>query len=220
MTLTREQIKSGWVQRMAREMPHMKALTDEEMRRSREATLATNPTPGDDWIIGYGSLIWNPAFEFDERLVGRLRGWHRRFCMWTALGRGSPELPGLMLALEPGGSCRGIVLRIPASKVEEETDIIWRREMVAGSYRPRWVKVDCAGGEIVHAIAFVMNRRHERYAGRLPDHVVIDHIARAVGRMGPCFDYLHNTVEHLHALGIRDPMLEKLHRQVAARRTR
>ena len=126
MSLTREQIRSGWVQQIAREGGGIHVLSDAELEASRRATLARAPSD-DIWVFGYGSLIWNPAFHFVERRLGTIHGWHRRFCLWTTLGRGSPDCPGLMLGLDRGGSCRGIVLRIAPEDVEVELDVLWRR---------------------------------------------------------------------------------------------
>lgn len=218
MSLTREQIQSGWVQQMAREAGHsMKVLTDEELARSRQDMLARAPSK-DIWVFGYGSLIWNPAFHFVERRIGTIHGFHRRFCLWTTLGRGSPDCPGLMLGLDRGGSCRGVVLRIAPELVESETDVLWRREMVSNAYVPAWVRASTDQGE-AWAIAFTINRRHDRYAEKMSEEQAADVIARAVGRVGPCRDYLLNTVDHLEQLGIHDRSMarlaEKVRRQLA-----
>ncbi len=218
MSLTREQIQSGWVQQMAREAGHtMKVLTDDELATSRRDMLARAPSK-EIWVFGYGSLIWNPAFHFDERRIGVIHGFHRRFCLWTTLGRGSPDCPGLMLGLDRGGSCRGVVLRIAPELVESETDVLWRREMVSNAYVPAWVRASTDTGE-VWAIAFTINRHHDRYAEKMSEDKAADVIARAVGRVGPCRDYLLNTVDHLKQLGIHDRAMarlaEKVRRQVA-----
>ncbi|MSP49912.1 MAG: gamma-glutamylcyclotransferase [Alphaproteobacteria bacterium] len=209
MSLTREQIQSGWVQRMAREAGHpMKVLSDEELAKSRHDMLARAPSP-EVWVFGYGSLIWNPAFHFVERRVGTIHGHHRRFCLWTTLGRGSPDCPGLMLGLDRGGSCRGVVLRIAPDQVEAETDVLWRREMVSNAYVPTWVRAATEKGD-VWAIAFTINRGHDRYAEKMSEEQAADIIARAVGRVGPCRDYLLNTVDHLDRLGIHDRSMKRL----------
>jgi cation transport protein ChaC len=66
----------------------------------------------------------------------------------------------------------------------------------------------------VAAIAFTMNAKHPRYAGRLPEAQVAAVIARAEGALGSCSKYLLSTVEHLRELGIRDHGMERLARQV------
>ena len=219
MALTRDQIRDGHVRRMIAELGiAMRILSEEELAASRAAILAGIDLSEGVWLFGYGSLIWNPAFHFTDRLIGTVHGYHRRFCLWTHLGRGCPERPGLVLGLERGGSCRGAVFHIAPDAVEEELEIVWRREMLSGAYVPRWVQVRTPLGEI-RAITFVINHAHERYARFLPDDRVAEVIATAEGWLGPCADYLINTVEHLAALGIHDRPLERLRAQVLAYRS-
>jgi glutathione-specific gamma-glutamylcyclotransferase len=218
MVLTRDSIRSGLVHKMIAELGiSMRVLSDAELAASRRATLAGVDLSAGVWLFGYGSLIWNPAFHFTDRLTGRIFGWHRRFCLWTHLGRGCPERPGLVLGLERGGSCRGVAFHIAPEVVEEELEIVWRREMISGAYVPRWVDVRTALGP-VPAIAFVINHAHERYARDLSDEEVAEVLATASGWLGPCADYLVNTVDHLAALGIHDRPLERLRQQVLAYR--
>jgi cation transport protein ChaC len=220
MALTRDQIRDGHVLRMIAELGiAMRVLSEDELAASRAAILAGADLSDGVWLFGYGSLIWNPAFHFTDRLIGTVYGYHRRFCLWTHLGRGCPEQPGLVLGLERGGSCRGAVFHIAPEAVEEELAIVWRREMISGAYVPRWVQVHSALGAL-RAITFVINHTHERYARFLPDDRIAEVIATAEGWLGPCADYLINTVDHLAALGIHDRPLERLRAQVLARRSK
>ena len=140
--LTRETILAGTVRRVASQVPGMVVLSEAELDASIAATLAQQPAPGDDvWIFGYGSLIWNPAFEHDETRLAKVSGWHRKFCLWTNLSRGCMRQPGLTLGLDRGGACRGMLFRIPRAKVATELSVLWRREMVGGAYVPRWVQI-------------------------------------------------------------------------------
>lgn len=209
MLLTREALLAGELQRLVAQLDGIRALSDDELRASLAATLARHPPERELWVFAYGSLIWNPTFHFVERRVARLFGYHRRFCLWTALGRGTPERPGLMLGLDRGGSCCGVAYRIAAEAVALETEALWRREMVTGSYRPTWVRVRDAQGTRP-AITFVINDAHERYAQRLSDREVAEVVAVAEGRLGACRDYLFNTLQHLTALGLRDRGLERV----------
>jgi cation transport protein ChaC len=217
MALTRDSIRSGAVHRLIAELGiEMRVLSDDELSASLKVTLAGADLSAGVWLFGYGSLIWNPAFHFTDRLVGRIYGYHRRFCLWTHLGRGCPERPGLVLGLERGGSCQGVAYHIAPEAAREELMIVWRREMLGGAYQPRWVEVVTALGR-VPAITFVINHAHERYAGALADEEIAETIAIARGFLGACADYLVNTVDHLAALGIRDRPLERLRQQVVAR---
>jgi len=151
--------------------------TPEARAASLDATLERVADGSDVWVFGYGSLMWNPAFHHVEQRPARAAGWHRRFCLWNTFGRGSPENPGLTLALEFGGSCLGLGLRIAAADVRAELTVLWNREMLMGSYVPRWVRLTTAGGP-VDAVTFVANRSNERYAGRLPVARVAELLAR------------------------------------------
>jgi cation transport protein ChaC len=217
--LTRERIRSGWVQELVRAHGVQGVLDERELAASRAACLARRPPGADVWVFGYGSLIWNPCFHFVERRVVTVPGWHRRFCLWTSIGRGTPDRPGLMLGLEPGGSCRGVAFRIAEAEVESELDIVWRREMVTAAYRPTWVSARGEGGS-VRAIAFTINRDHPRYAGRLDEARIVEALATAAGPVGACCDYLFNTVAHLEELGVRDRRLRALCRKVRERQAR
>jgi cation transport protein ChaC len=212
IALTREALVEGWLQRLIT-AGGGKALTEAELDASREAVLASHPPGECVWLFAYGSLIWNPAFLFAERRLGTVHGLHRRFCLWTHLGRGTPDCPGLVLGLDRGGRCRGVLYRIEADAAPHELSLIWRREMVTGAYRPRWVRAESEKGP-VRCLAFVINRRHERYTGPLGDTDVIRTIATARGALGSCADYLVSTTAHLEQLGIADAALERLCRAV------
>src|SRR4051794_21749929 len=147
VVITREGLADGSLLAniRTRVLPGMVVRTDEEIAASLEQTLLSHDPAADVWVFRYGSLMWNPAFTFAERRVGIIRGWHRRFCLWLEMGRGSPDNPGLMLALDRGGTCRGVAFRIPAQQVRSELLLIWRREMFGTAYRARWVQVHTAG---------------------------------------------------------------------------
>lgn len=134
-------------------------LSEVQLQMSIRETLRRQEPNSDVWLFAYGSLIWNPIFRFIEHRVGTVYGWHRHFCLWTPLGRGTPDNPGLVLGLDRGGSCRGVVYRIAATDVLPELLLLWRREMVVGSYIPRWVKV-FDGTQGFEVIAFVVNRKY------------------------------------------------------------
>lgn len=212
MGLTREDLTEGRLEALIAELAPqglMTFLSVEERRESLRTMLAQCCPSEDVWLFGYGSLMWNPAIEYVEHAQGRLHGYHRRFALWTPLGRGTPERPGLTLALERGGSCQGIAFRIEAAKVPDELGLVWSREMLSGAYHPRWVRLHTAQGPI-RAITFVINPTHDRYAGRLPIDRVAETLACAEGRLGSCREYLENTVAHLAQIGIADRHMAEL----------
>jgi glutathione-specific gamma-glutamylcyclotransferase len=189
-------------------LPGITVKSDAEIEASLDAILAEHDPGQDLWLFAYGSLMWNPAFYFAERAPALLRAWHRRFCLWLSAGRGSPATPGLMLALDRGGSCHGIAYRV-AAPARDELLLVWRREMFGNAYRARWVQLAMPEGS-TRGITFVANPRHDRYADALSDETVAARLASAGGPLGSCADYLRETMQSLHALGLRDRGLERI----------
>ncbi|HET8727347.1 MAG TPA: gamma-glutamylcyclotransferase [Alphaproteobacteria bacterium] len=174
--------------------------------------------PGEGmWVFAYGSLMWNPGFPHLERQQVLLRGYHRRFCVYSHRYRGTPERPGLVLGLDRGGSCRGIAFRVAPPHVDATLAYLWEREMVTGVYRPTLLTVRSPRGA-VKACSFVVDRRHRQYCGQLALERTVDLIAQGVGQNGPNWEYLVNTVEHLEEIGVRDRALRRLADRVQARR--
>lgn len=218
MLISREALADGSLLARIRAqlLPGMVVRTDAEIAASLDRTLAAHDPAADVWLFGYGSLMWNPAFAYAVCQPGAVRGWHRRFCLWMEIGRGTPANPGLMLGLDRGGTCRGVAFRIPAAQARGELLLVWRREMFGTVYTARWVQVRLAG-TVVPAITFVVDRAHPRYATGLSDADAARYIATATGELGSCVSYLDSTLSHLGSLGIRDAGLQRIADAVAAR---
>ncbi|MEX0285445.1 MAG: gamma-glutamylcyclotransferase [Paracoccaceae bacterium] len=183
---------------------------DHDAREANRQTVLSGRLDSDLWVFAYGSLIWDPAVQVAEYRYAALPGWHRSFCMRLEGGRGTPDRPGLMAALDEGGHCDGLVFRIPAALVDEETRYMWRREMFSGSYHPCFFPVQTPQGR-VEALTFVMDHSNYRYVPDLSEDEVAQMIAHAEGNLGPNFDYLDNLVSHLDELGLSDPDIYRLH---------
>jgi glutathione-specific gamma-glutamylcyclotransferase len=213
LKITRETLLNGTVRarqlEYAAKHPDMRCRTDAEMATLLDEILAKHDPAQDLWVFGYGSLIWNPAFDHIEKLPALLRGWHRRFCLKMFIGRGTLQTPGVMLALDHGGACKGVAFRIAAEKVREELSILWQREMYGGAYHARWVQLD-AKGERFPAVTFVINRDHPRYIHEMSLEQTAALIATGCGDLGTCREYLENTVAHLRELGLSDAGLTRI----------
>jgi len=189
--------------------------TEDELRAiAAELLEAHRPSPL--WLFAYGSLIWKPEVEHLETLKGMASGWHRRFCMQLTRWRGTNEVPGLMMALDRGGSCAGVVYRLPDEDHHGQILRLLMRETDGkpATNIPRWISVATPGGP-VKALAFVASPHGPRYAGRLPLPAVAETVARAAGHWGSGAQYLYNTVRHLDEHGIRDRNLWTLQGLVA-----
>lgn len=168
------------------------------------------------WVFGYGSLMWDPGFPHTDVKIARLWGHHRGFCVWSHRYRGTPEQPGLVLGLMPGGSCLGRAFKIKKRDEAAVIDYLYRREMVTGVYRPGFHLAEIDGAR-VKVLAFVADPRHRQYAGRLTEVQVVEVISTCCGQRGPNAAYLANTVAHLDELGIADTPLHKLLKDVRQR---
>jgi cation transport protein ChaC len=163
----------------------------------------------DLWVFGYASLLWRPEFDFQEHRAAQVHGWHRALRMASRVNRGTPERPGLVFALLPGGSCHGAVYRIPRPRAADELERLWRREMPTGVYDPRWLACRTANGP-VQALAFTLSRRSPNHTGALPDAQLVEILRHARGRYGSTLDYLLETARALTDRGVRDREIERL----------
>ncbi len=159
------------------------------------------------WVFAYGSLLWDPGFPVAERLAASLAGWRRSFCMKSTVYRGTPDAPGLVLALDaaPGHACHGLALRVATGSEAATRAYLHDRELDGSGYLERELPVDLADGRRVSALTYVINRAHDHYAGGLTLVEQARIIAGAMGDRGPNRDYLWNTAAHLADLGIADP---------------
>jgi glutathione-specific gamma-glutamylcyclotransferase len=164
---------------------------------------------GDLWIFGYASLIWRPDFEFAEQRLAHVHGWHRALKMWSRINRGTPECPGLVFALLSGGSCHGMVFRVPRRHGDEVLATLWQREMVTAVYDPRWLHCQTAEGP-VRALAFTLSRSSPSFTGDLTEQQYRQIFCDACGKYGTTLDYARQTLNSLHGHGIDDATLRRL----------
>ena len=164
------------------------------------------------WVFGYGSLIWEPGFDYIDRRIARLEGYARSFCMWSIHHRGTPDRPGLVLALDeaPGGHCMGVAFEVAAARAPAALDYLRERELISSAYLERQLQVSLDNGRTVQSVAYVVDRAHDQYCGGLPLDEQARVIARATGGRGPNREYLANTARHLAEIGIGDPELGEL----------
>ena len=162
------------------------------------------------WAFGYGSLMWRPGFDYLERAAATVHGYHRDACVYSVTYRGTPEMPGLVVGLQQGGSCRGFAYRVAPDKVAETVVYLDARELVTAVYRPKWLKATLADGRRVRAYGYVADPAHPNYAGHLSLEEKAEVVRRGVGREGTSREYLANTVAHLDDMGIPDTPLHRL----------
>ena len=209
--INREALQNWHVASMARERDGSNAIVanEEQLLRSRRDMIPDESNCNDLWVFAYGSLIYNPIISYEKCLIARTHGYHRRLGLWTKIGRGSPEYPGLVLALDYGGSCVGVGYQLNPDVAIAELDLLWRREMLTLSYNARWLKIHTSEG-VKRGLGFVSNPQSAAYAPPMPFNDTVNIIATAHGFNGHCYDYLFDTIAGMKEFGIRDAILEKL----------
>jgi cation transport protein ChaC len=165
---------------------------------------------GEKWVFGYGSLMWRPGFPFLETAHARVHGYHRSLCVYSHVHRGTPERPGLVLGLDRGGACRGVAYRVDDRHWDETVAYLRVREQTTGVYLETCLNMVFPDGRQRQGLAYIIDRNHFQYAGRLTVDDMVRHVVGGVGQSGPNPEYVLNTHAHLQELGVRDALLSEL----------
>ena len=179
------------------------------MLESRRLTVADDADVSYFWMFGYDSLIYNPIIDHSQCAIASIYSYHRRFCFWTKIGRGSPGCSGLVFSLDRGGSCKGVAFRLNPQNAITELDLLWRREMMTMAYQPRLLFLHTEIG-LKRGLAFVANPARPAHASPMTLEATVGVVANASGFNGLCREYLYDIVTGMQACGIRDRQLEKL----------
>lgn len=219
LRLTDEALAEWDAQARSQGLPAHWRLPNDDVERSRREVLAPLCAAQMDalWVFAYGSLMWNPGFDFDEVRRAHLPGFARRFALSTPIGRGTPECPGLVLTLErdADSDCEGLAFRIPGTLVDAESRLLWRREMITGAYRPALLPLHTPQGT-VQALVLTANTAHPQHCNDLSMQDTATTIAHAGGRIGSNREYLDQLVAQCRVLGIADGYVDALHALVEA----
>lgn len=213
--LTRDALLNGEIERLVHDdQTDLERMTDEQRATLIDQTLKTL---GDSelWVFGYGSLIWNPALDYEEKRRCSIKGFEKKFCFWTTLSRGSIECPGLMMGLIAGDGCNGVAFRIDAINAATELDVLFRREMSHYIYKPTWIEAQCVETKSTFKIlTFVVDIENHRFVDNLSLKDIVRIIATAQGPLGRNCDYLFQLSEKMHELGFEEPELDDLVKRV------
>lgn len=195
-----------------------KLHSDDYRQTSRRNALSEHDA-GDLWIFAYGSLMWDPAFVFEEVRRARVPDHARRFILKETMGgRGTREAPGLMAALDKGNGCEGLIYKISSDRIEAETENLWRREMIAPGYIPQFVDAQIDNTS-VRALTFVADYEADTIQPDLHRDEQIECLTSGQGVLGTSMEYLENIVDQFSALGIIDEECLTLLQDARANRT-
>lgn len=186
-------------------------MPESDSVRKARPSIATPPARHEPfWVFGYGSLMWKPGFEFEERVPGLLRGFHRSLCVYSNRHRGTAECPGLVLGLDRGGACKGIAFRIAPERVAATHAYLTEREQMNRVYLEVFPQIRLADGRKIRALAYVVDRSHRQYTGKLAHEDIIRLVSQGNGQSGACRDYVLNTLSCMEEMGVTDHALDWL----------
>jgi len=199
-------------------------LDDQDRRENLEYHFNIAMQQDEVWVFAFGSLMWNPGFDFHTRTQAVLDNYARQFTIWTMIARGTPENPGLGLCLEAdtGKACKGYAYQLKHQSLRSDFDVLWEREMTSGVYQPVWLKLqllNISTGQAtkhVKALTFVVNQNHPHYAGAMAVDKMAIIMAKAKGKYGLNVDYLSHMIQEMSSIGdVNDAfnnLLSKIHR--------
>lgn len=216
--LDRNSLTDGTFLSALSSVPGIDWWTLEQIEASMQDMLSKRPAGQAVWVFAYGSLIWNPLFRSEESCLATLEGWRRSFCMRLLAGRGCTQNPGRMMSLTPGGRTEGLAMRIDESSLEQELRLIWRREMVSGSYLPYWAPVQLKDGRELQALIFSANPACPLHEEDDRIETVAPLIATAAGPLGRNEDYVFQLDAALRKHGLRDNYVATLARHLQVQR--
>lgn len=177
------------------------------------------------WFFGYGSLMWKPGFSYVEREPALLRGYHRWFCSVSVTNRGTPEEPGMMINLVPGGSCLGVAYRVADESLADAQSYLDKREGEGRANRRTMLPVKLMGGllgdcavALENAWTYLPMVCNKNYVGVLPLEEMLPKLCGGRGKIGTSYEYLRRVLHELHAMHANEPALEELLRTVEAYR--
>ncbi len=173
------------------------------------------------YIFAYGSLIFRPDFVYAERIAVCVKGFRRRFGLWSPFYRGSMERPGLVLGLDCGGCCLGVAYKLLCAPSRGEPyktlQKLWRREMFTEAYEPRLLRAyDKSGNILSPCLGFVLDRASSQYAGDVDERTRLHAISVARGTRGSNREYLLETQQGLSRASMRCSHIDSLAKKLTA----
>jgi glutathione-specific gamma-glutamylcyclotransferase len=165
------------------------------------------------WIFGYGSLIWNPGFEYLESRIARLDDWQLRFWQASEDHRGTPEYPGRVATIVPkrGEQVWGRAYRLLGDRDQIMAYLDHREK---GGYQRLALDVLADDDSTLSALCYVGLFEGGSFVGPEKEDTTAVIIKRAVGPSGENIDYLRKLHNSLSEMNRMEPHVDRLLRLV------
>ncbi|KAJ8942670.1 hypothetical protein NQ314_009992 [Rhamnusium bicolor] len=175
------------------------------------------------WVFGYGSLVWKVDFPYEEKILGYVKGYDRRFYQFSTDHRGTPANPGRVVTLIPGNDSSkvyGIAYKIKKSDIETVLNHLDFREK--GGYERKTVIFYPKDKELepFEMTIYLASHNNCNYAGPANIDAIAEQVMNSVGPSGPNIDYVCNlatamrklfpNVEDYHLFNLEEKVLNLL----------
>ncbi|XP_049845745.1 putative glutathione-specific gamma-glutamylcyclotransferase 2 isoform X1 [Schistocerca gregaria] len=155
------------------------------------------------WVFGYGSLCWNPGFDYECCLVGCVRGWSRKFWQGNTTHRGTEGKPGRVATMvqEKEGEVWGCAFLV---RGEAALPYLKDRECDLGGYRTLVAKFEPrrADRPAFPVLLYVATPDNRHWLGDAPLPDMARHIASSSGASGHNVEYVLRLAQFVRTAGL------------------
>ncbi|KAI3505523.1 hypothetical protein L1887_27654 [Cichorium endivia] len=175
------------------------------------------------WVFGYGSLVWNPGFDYDDKMIGYIKNYGRVFDLACIDHRGTPDHPARTCTLEykEGAICWGAVYCVRGGEEKERLAMAYLENRECEYDQKTTVDFFKEGENSEATLSGVIvftstpdKESNKYYLGPAPLEDMARQIATAFGPCGNNRDYIFLLEKAMFDIGHEDDMVIELANEV------
>jgi len=150
------------------------------------------------WIFGFGSLMWEPGFDFIRAIPhATLHGYRRDFTVRSTSRWGTKANPAPTLGLEKGGVTIGMAFEVEAKNYDKVMKYLHKREGKDFEFPEKDIQLIINNKPTIVKATVCINKQNHSYLGKLGTEQRASMVLKAKGKKGTSKDYLLETREML-----------------------